>query len=68
MSLKFKGCRGDEHQRGKGIGGLLRKNKETNNDNIETYTKVSKVKKGKKKNPKKIDGYVWCKKKNKKLR
>ena len=68
MSLKFKGSRGDEHQWGKGIGGLLRKNKETNDDNIETYTKVSKVKKGKKKNPKQIDGYVRCKKKNKKLR
>ena len=66
MSLKFKG--GYEHQRGKGIGGFLRKNKETNNDNIDTYTKVSKVKKGKKKNPIKIDGYVRCKKKNKKLR
>ena len=49
MSLKFRGDRGDAHQRGKGIGGVLRKNKETNNHNIETYTKLSKVKKGEKK-------------------
>jgi len=63
MSLKFRGDRGDRHQGGKGIGGLLRKNKETNNDYIETYTKVSKVKKGEKKNLKKIDEYVWCKNK-----
>ena len=50
MSLKFRGG-GDGHQRGRGIGGLLRKNKETANNNIETYAKVSKVKKGKKKKP-----------------
>ena len=54
MSLKFRGCRGDGDKRGKGIGGLLRKNKETNNDNIETYTKVSKVKKGKRRTLKRL--------------
>ena len=61
MSLKFRGSRGDGHQQRKCIGGLLRKNQETKNDNIEKYIKGSKVKKGKKKNLKKIDAYAWCK-------
>ena len=45
MSLKFSGDRERQTPRREGYWGLLRKNKETNNDNIEkTYIKVSKVK------------------------